>query len=136
VPFAGVAELKDRIKQVKRALRGELPAAGPCRPAQVGLLPGPALARGDRRVADLLLKAHQADGDWAQACRLSPVNPDFFVLRLRSREELFPWDFIDHGITKDYLWQEYQTGPGRPTNAPLSPQRLPPLRRLPLTVWH
>jgi len=107
-PFAGVAELKDRIKQVKRALQGD------SRLRVHADLPKWAyyqalLSRGDRRVADLLLKAHQADGDWAQACRQSPVNPDFFVLRLRSREELFPWDFIDHGIRKDYLWQEYQT---------------------------
>ena len=26
----------------------------------------------------------------------------------RQREELFPWDFIDHGVNKEYLWHEYQ----------------------------
>ena len=30
------------------------------------------------------------------------------VSRQREREELFPWDFINHGVKKDYLWHEYQ----------------------------
>lgn len=108
-PFAGVAALKERIKRVKRGLQGE---------ARIRVhadLPKWAyyqalLARGDRRVADLLLRVHQAEGDWGQACRHSPLNPDFFVLRERPREELLPWDFIDHGVSKDYLWAEYQKG--------------------------
>jgi hypothetical protein len=28
-------------------------------------------------------------------------------LRERRADELFPWDFIDHGISKAYLWEEY-----------------------------
>lgn len=105
--FAGVTELKDRIKRVKRALQGQ-------RRIRVHAdLPKWAyyqalLARGDRRVGDLLLRVHQAGGDWAGACRRSPLNPDFFVLRERNQEELFPWDFINHGLDKAYLWEEYQ----------------------------
>ncbi len=106
-PFVGVAALKDRIKLVKRGLQGE-------RRIRVHAdLPKWAyyqalLARGDRRVGSLLLSVHQADGDWAKACRQSALNPDFFVRRERARDELFPWDFIDHGIDKTYLWEEYQ----------------------------
>jgi hypothetical protein len=36
------------------------------------------------------------------------VNPDFYVYRKRAWEEVFPWDFIDHGINKELLWAEYQ----------------------------
>ena len=106
-PFVGVAALKDRIKLVKRGLQGE-------RRIRVHAdLPKWAyyqalLARGDRRVGSLLLSVHQADGDWAKACRQSALNPDFFVRRERARDEFFPWDFIDHGIDKTYLWEEYQ----------------------------
>jgi hypothetical protein len=64
------------------------------------------IARGDRRVGDMLLLAHEHG--WPQALRQSPVNPDFFVSRERSPDELFPWDFLDHGLKKDYLWEEYQ----------------------------
>jgi radical SAM superfamily enzyme YgiQ (UPF0313 family) len=107
VPFAGVPVLKDRIKRVKQALRGE-PRLRVHADLPKWAYYQALLARGDRRVADILLKVHQTGGDWAQACRLSPLNPDFFVLRERGREELFPWDFIDHGVTKAYLWEEYQ----------------------------
>ena len=80
------------------------------------------LARGDRRVGSLLLATHQLGGDWARACRASALNPDFFVLRERDRDELFPWDFIDHGVTKDYLWEEYQKALAARETSPCQPE--------------
>jgi radical SAM superfamily enzyme YgiQ (UPF0313 family) len=105
VPFLDVAELKKRLKLVAREFHGvksvrvhtDLPKW-----AYVQAL----LARGDRRAADILLAAH--DRGWTKAFRESPINPDFFTLRERRPDELFPWDFIDHGLKKDYLWEEYQ----------------------------
>jgi radical SAM superfamily enzyme YgiQ (UPF0313 family) len=105
VPFLEVNELKKRLKLVAREFHGvkavrvhtDLPKW-----AYVQAL----LARGDRRVADILLAAHERG--WTRAFRESPVNPDFFTLRPRRADELFPWDFIDHGLKKAYLWEEYQ----------------------------
>jgi radical SAM superfamily enzyme YgiQ (UPF0313 family) len=105
VPFLDVAELKKRLKLVAREFHGvksvrvhtDLPKW-----AYVQAL----LARGDRRVGDILVAAHEQG--WNQAFRTSPINPDFFTLRERREAELFPWDFIDHGLKKDYLWEEYQ----------------------------
>ncbi len=104
-PFMEVGELKKRLKLVTRQFHGvkevrvhtDLPKW-----AYIQAL----LARGDRRVGDLMLLAH--DSNWTKAFRQSPVNPDFFTLRERGRDELFPWDFIDHGLKRDYLWEEYQ----------------------------
>ena len=104
-PFLEVAELKKRLKLVAREFHGvkkvrvhtDLPKW-----AYVQAL----LARGDRRVADMLLAAHEPRLE--PGLRESPVNPDFFTLRQRRPDELFPWDFIDHGLRKDYLWEEYQ----------------------------
>jgi radical SAM superfamily enzyme YgiQ (UPF0313 family) len=104
-PFLEVAELKKRLKLVAREFHGvksvrvhtDLPKW-----AYVQAL----LARGDRRVADILLAAHEHG--WSRAFRESAINPDFFALRERREGELFPWDFIDHGLKKDYLWEEYQ----------------------------
>jgi radical SAM superfamily enzyme YgiQ (UPF0313 family) len=104
-PFAEVAELKKRLRLVSRAFHGvkevrvhtDLPKW-----AYTQAL----MARGDRRVGDLLAAAHELG--WPQAFRQSPINPDFFVLRQRRADELFPWDFIDHGLKKEYLWEEYQ----------------------------
>ncbi len=107
VPFAGVAALKDRIKRVKRELQGQ-PRIRVHADLPKWAYYQALLARGDRRVGSLLLAAHQAGGDWARACRQSALNPDFFVMRERRPDELFPWDFIDHGVAKTYLWEEYQ----------------------------
>jgi len=66
------------------------------------------LSRGDRRVGRILLAVHQSGGDWKRAFRQVDVNPDFYVYRERDREEIFPWDFIDHGVSKDRLWERYE----------------------------
>lgn len=103
--FMEVAELKKRLKMVAREFHGvkevrvhtDLPKW-----AYVQAL----LARGDRRVGDILLAAQERG--WTRALTENPVNPDFFTLRERRPDELFPWDFIDHGLKKDYLWEEYQ----------------------------
>ncbi len=66
------------------------------------------LSRGDRRVTDLLLLSHANKGNWPQTLKNTPLNPDFYVYRRREFDELLPWDFIDHGIRKSFLWKEYQ----------------------------
>ncbi len=65
------------------------------------------LARGDRRVGSFLEKALET-GSWKKAYREVPLNPDFFVYRGREWDEFFPWDFIDQGVSKGYLREEYE----------------------------
>jgi len=63
---------------------------------------------GDRRVGSMLLLSHEHDGDWSRAFRFSEINPDFFVHRPKGLDEILPWDFIDHGIHKEFLIKEYK----------------------------
>ena len=35
------------------------------------------------------------------------IDPDFYILRERPEDELFPWDFIDIGVTKRFLLREW-----------------------------
>src|SRR4030067_403070 len=65
------------------------------------------LWRGDRGMGKVLRAAHRYQGNWGQALRESSLNPDFFVCRRRDLDEIFPWDFIDHGIPKEELKEEY-----------------------------
>jgi radical SAM family uncharacterized protein len=65
------------------------------------------LSMGDRRVGPILLLAHEFNGDWSKAFRHSEVNSGFFVYRPKGLDEILPWDFIDHGIRKEYLIKEY-----------------------------
>ncbi len=88
------------------------------------------LSRGDRRVGQLLLDIHTQGGDWwsvvqrwRREAKRRPgasfdaasfdsaqdrPNPDFFVYRRYDSEERLPWDFIDHGVNKRYLWVEWR----------------------------
>ena len=75
-------------------------------------------ARGDRRIGQVLLRASEKgcmlDGwndqfkfdVWMEAFRECGLDPAFYANRERNEEEIFPWDHIDSGITKAYLWRE------------------------------
>ncbi len=77
-------------------------------------------AKGDRRLSKVLLKAYELgckfDGwneyfdvdKWQKAFDTTKINPAFYANRPKELEEILPWDHIDSGITKDFLWQEYQ----------------------------
>ncbi len=77
-------------------------------------------ARGDRRLADVLERAWRKgcrfDGwsdcfkfdSWMEAFGECGLDPEFYACRRRERGELFPWSFIDAGVTEDYLWREHQ----------------------------
>ena len=65
------------------------------------------LSMGDRRVGQMLLATHRNGGNWKQTFRSSEINPDFFVYRPKDLNETLPWDFIDHGIKKSFLQEEY-----------------------------
>jgi len=107
IPMDEVRSLKKKIKKIKDGLKrvanvrvhSDIP-----RWAYIQAL----LSSGDRKVAQILLLANQNRGNWPKTFKASPVNPDFYVHRERSLNELLPWDFIDNGINKSFLKQEYQ----------------------------
>ena len=107
-PLEMVSELKRKLKIIQRELKGErgivmtydLPKW-----AYIQAL----LSTGDRRVGKILMAAHRYGGDWGRALRETSINPDFYVYRKRDLDEVFPWDFIDHGIPKERLKEEYIT---------------------------
>ena len=78
------------------------------------------LARGDRRCADVILKAYEKgalydawtenfDYDiWKEAMAECGVDMTFYTLRERSLDEILPWDFIDTGVSRKFLEREWQ----------------------------
>ena len=66
------------------------------------------LARGDRRIGQTLLTTINQNCTWKQACRTAELDPAYYALRQRGKAEPFPWEIIDHGIKRQYLWSEYQ----------------------------
>lgn len=75
-------------------------------------------ARGDRRLCDVLVKAFEKGAKfdgwsehfnfdmWKEALEECGIDGDFYSYRERSYEELLPWDFIDIGVTKEYMIKE------------------------------
>jgi radical SAM superfamily enzyme YgiQ (UPF0313 family) len=106
VPLEKVTELKRKLKILRNGVRKgknielihDLPKW-----AYIQTL----LSMGDRRVGQILMEVHRHQGNWEQALRVTSVNPDFFVYRKKAPDEIFPWDFIDHGIPKEKLRAEY-----------------------------
>ena len=87
--------------------------------ADVTVLEG-ILARCDRKVAKAIRSAYEKGclfdswGEyfhndlWMEAFAQTGVDPDFYTVRERSEEEVFPWDFIDIGVTKKFLLREWK----------------------------
>ena len=86
--------------------------------ADVTVLEG-VLARGDRKVAAVIEEAYRQgaiydswseyfnNDIWMKAFETCGVDIDFYTTRDRSLDEVFPWDFIDAGVTKDFLKREW-----------------------------
>lgn len=89
-----------------------------CHDADVSELEG-IFARGDRKLCDVILQAYRSGciydawteyfhyDRWEQAFRDHGVDMDFYIKRERGEDELFPWDFIDIGVTKQFLLAQY-----------------------------
>jgi radical SAM superfamily enzyme YgiQ (UPF0313 family) len=101
-----VSSLKDKQKWLKKALSKEGGVKVNFDVPKWAYLQA-LLSLGDRRVGNLLLISQKLGGDWKGALRSSDVNPDFFVYRSRGLDEVLPWDFIDHGLSKKHLIREY-----------------------------
>ncbi|MFM1966364.1 MAG: hypothetical protein RL134_2089 [Actinomycetota bacterium] len=82
------------------------------------------LSRGDRRVGRVILQAWREgarfDGwsehfdfdRWANAAAVAladePVDLDWFTTREREHSEVLPWDHLDSGLDREWLWQDWQ----------------------------
>ena len=66
------------------------------------------LARADRRAAEIIEKASMHG--WKKAMKGMEAFIEESVYSGRGKEEILPWDIIDHGVKKGYFWKEFQKG--------------------------
>ncbi len=90
-----------------------------CHDSEVSVLEG-VFARGDRRCAKVIYSAYKKGcmfdswseffdaGKWEEAFLENDIDPSFYTARERSTGEMLPWDFIDIGVTKEFLIREYE----------------------------
>ena len=86
--------------------------------ADVTVLEG-VLARGDRRLSKAILYVYEHGGffdawseffdysKWIEAFEVCGIDTDFYTMRNRPDDEIFPWDFIDAGVTKEFMLREW-----------------------------
>ncbi len=87
--------------------------------ADVSVLEG-VFARGDRRVAQAIRKAYEKgcmfdswseyfhNDLWLESFEACGLDIGFYTTRERADDEIFPWDFIDCGVTREFLLREWK----------------------------
>jgi radical SAM family uncharacterized protein len=80
------------------------------------------LSRGDRRVGAVIehvwrdggrfdgWSEHFSYDRWVEACEraLDGVDLDWYTTRERDYDEVLPWDHLDSGLDKDWLWGDWE----------------------------
>ncbi|MCL2735122.1 MAG: TIGR03960 family B12-binding radical SAM protein [Propionibacteriaceae bacterium] len=116
---ARMRALKDSIRDDRRYSRAITVKYADGRPGQVEGL----LARGDRRVGRVIEAVWRAGGifdGWSEHFSyerwttvadevLGPegVSMDWYTTRERARDEVLPWDHLDVGLDRDWLWDDW-----------------------------
>jgi radical SAM family uncharacterized protein/radical SAM-linked protein len=118
LPQLPFEESQRRIKFIHSALRGKRVRVKWNQP-ELSWLEG-IFSRGDRRLTAALVEAWRlgarfdAWGEhfrmdlWEEAFNRSGLNPEFYLYRSRSTEEILPWDHIKSGVKRSYLEREWR----------------------------
>ena len=114
-------EFLDKAYQTKKAITEQLNQKSikyNWHEADASVLEG-VLARGDRRLSKVLLKVYEKgcfydawseyfhNDIWMKCFEECGLSVDFYSSRERDLEEILPWDFIDCGVTKEFLKREW-----------------------------
>ena len=107
LPMADLKQTEKYFKQIKTSLKKYKNIEVQFESTKETYIQG-VLARGDRKVAKALLQAHLNGGSKAfkRALKQFGLNADMYLYRQRDKDEILPWDSLDMGFTKDYLWKE------------------------------
>lgn len=121
-PMCTVDEYLGKAKIVNEAVKNQLNRKSiryNWHEADVTVLEG-VFARGDRRISAAIERAYEKgalfdawseyfDNErWLAAFAETGVDVSFYTLRTRGQDELFPWDFIQAGVTKEFLQREWK----------------------------
>jgi radical SAM superfamily enzyme YgiQ (UPF0313 family) len=68
------------------------------------------LSLGDRRVAPVIEEAERNGGQWRAAAAAAGLDPDWYVFRDRSQDQVLPWDIIGGGVKPEFLRREFDRG--------------------------
>ncbi len=111
-------EKADRVSKCRDNLKHKRNIRYQWHDADTSVLEG-LLARGDRRLSELLTLVYEKGGIfdawsechdeniWRESLKEANVDMNFYLTRTRNEDEIFPWDFIDIGVSKKFLLSEW-----------------------------
>lgn len=115
-----IAAFEDKQRKLREALRSVKGVKYNWHDARLSMLEA-VFSRGDRRLGDVLVRAFEAGcrfdswkehfdfGRWMRVFEEAGVDTAWYAERERNKDEVLPWDLIDTGVSKEYLWSEKQT---------------------------
>lgn len=112
LPMAGKKVVEESLKRLKAGLAKRKGIEVKTESLKEAYIQG-ILARGDRRIGELLCQAYEDSGRGAAKVFLrvmkdAGVDAGFYLYRERGEGEIFPWEMIDIGVWRDYLRQELE----------------------------
>ncbi|HUT03941.1 MAG TPA: radical SAM protein [bacterium] len=102
------SELARRIKVIETGLSGTRGVSVHADVPKWAFVQG-VLSRGDRRISKLVSSLAETNFNWQRSREMIDVNPEFFALRTRSRDEILPWAHIASGVPLDELWRRLES---------------------------
>ena len=108
MPMAGKKRLDGIMKKITQGLRRQRKIVVHFESPKEALVQA-ILARGDRRLAAPLIRAAEGRGakELVPEMRADGLDPEDYLARAWGEDDLLPWEHLDMGFTKRYLWQEY-----------------------------
>lgn len=111
----------EKIKEKIDYLHKKLPACLKPHNSKTSLFEA-LIAKGDRRVSSVIYSAWKAGARfdqwadrfnveiWEAALKENNLDLDFYVFRQRGKDEIFPWDHLNFGVSKEKLYEDYLKG--------------------------
>jgi radical SAM superfamily enzyme YgiQ (UPF0313 family) len=123
LPMAEQSVVTARLKWLEKTLKNEKRIRVQAESLREAYIQG-ALARGDRRLGQVLLESHCLGGrkHWKQALKLTGIHENEYLYREYSYDEPLPWQVVDVGVSSDYLWSELQKARQERSTAVCSPE--------------
>lgn len=121
-PMCSAEEFLDKAHETKKGIMSQLNQKRikyNWHEADVSVLEG-VFARGDRKIAQVIRKAYEKgcmfdawseyykNDLWLEAFAECGVSIDFYNTRKREKDEIFPWDILDCGVSREHLWKEWE----------------------------
>lgn len=122
LPMARQSIVSARLNRLEKSLKSEKRIRVQAESLREAYIQG-ALARGDRRLGQVILEAHKLGGrkQWKQALKSLGISDQDYLYREYAQEDRLPWEVIDVGVSREYLWSELQKARQEAATAVCSP---------------